>query len=187
MPVPLMLEVIMNALVGADSLQKLQVRLAILQARFNNGVLALELNPIVIVRHAMLLENLADDVRYRQLLKHPAAAALPQAAKPGAKAQTIACRNPRISLSNTLYLPVDTALVTEAQISRPIHQPGAVKPNIVIQDIQFKGKGFADRFTAEKGQDDQGTGQPCDIQPKKRLVKRIKHQRFSLGATRDSR
>jgi hypothetical protein len=163
-----MLEMVVKAFLGAQALEKLQIRFPILRAEITGRVIAKQFEASVLAGNAVLLKHLAEDLGHRQRAENSLAETLGQArqlrpqthvAKPDARTM--------VTLDQFMQLAVESAAFwPEMQNGRTVQQAGKVERRVIDQQIHIEHKGLADRFSTGKGQDFERVGQTGYVQTK---------------------
>ncbi|MNY55541.1 hypothetical protein D3C86_1915270 [compost metagenome] len=78
-------EVVMKPLLGAQTLNELQIRFAVLRAVIAQRVIALQFEAPVLADNAVLLEHLIENLRHRPGAENPLAETLGQTRQPRTK------------------------------------------------------------------------------------------------------
>jgi hypothetical protein len=161
-------EVVMQAFLGAQSLEKLQVRLSILRAEIPGRVVAAQRQAPIFTGNAVLLEHLIEDLRHRTGTEDSLAEALGQTSQSWSQAH-LAESGPRGMITLDEFMQLSMHMVSgwpEMQRGRAVQQTGKVKHRVIDQQFQFEHERLADGFSTGKGQDLKGVGQTCNIQTK---------------------
>jgi hypothetical protein len=167
-PIGMVLEMEVKPFLGAQALEKLQVRFPVLRTEITGRVIAAQLEAPILVGNAMPPEYLTDDLRHRAGAEDSLAEALgqarqlrpqPHAAEPGSR--------PLVTLDEFVQLTMDgVSRWPEVQRDRLVEQAGKVERRVIYQQIHIEHKRLADGFSTGKGQDFEGVGHTCYTQTK---------------------
>ena len=162
------LEMVVKPCLGAQTLEKLQVRFPVLRTEIKGRVIAAQFEAPILVGNAMLPEYLTEDLRHRAGTEDSLAEALgkagqlrpqPYAAEPGSR--------PLFTLDEFVQLSMNRlSRRPEVQRDRLVQQAGKVERRVVYQQIHLEHKRLADGFSTGKGQDFEGIGHTCYTQTK---------------------